>query len=101
MKVRVRRLIQLRRDRPALRRGGFHTLHAEGDTWAYLRASAEGRVLVALNKGEEEAELRLDLPAALAASGARDAVTEEVLGPAGAALSLSVPAGGYRIVLLD
>jgi cyclomaltodextrinase / maltogenic alpha-amylase / neopullulanase len=100
-KERVRRLIQLRQELPALRRGGFRTLHADEHSWAYLRAGVNGRVVVALNKGEDDAELRLDLPAALAASGARDAVTEEVLGPAGAALSLSVPAGGYRIVLLD
>jgi len=98
MKVRATRLVQLRRDRPALRRGGFHTLHASGDTWAYLRASAEGRVLVALNKGAEEATLALALPAALAGGSARDALSGEGVPLARGAVTLTVPANGYRIV---
>jgi cyclomaltodextrinase / maltogenic alpha-amylase / neopullulanase len=101
MRVRVTRLLHLRRDRPALRRGGFHTLHAEGDTWAYLRASAEGRVLVALNKGAEEATLTLTLPAALGEGQGRDALSGEAVPLARGEVVLSVPANGYRIVVLE
>ncbi len=98
LKDRVSSLVRLRRERPALRRGGFHTLHAEGDAWAYLRASADDRVLVALNKGSEPKTLTLGLPDPLAAVAATDALTGETVRVEGGAVKLAVPAGGYRVV---
>jgi hypothetical protein len=102
------------------RRGGFHTLHAEGDVWVYARASADGRTLVALNKGDEAETLTLDVPEAitpLAAAPsyecdtAHDALTGEAVALEWAGwrsdwrepsrLTLTVPAVGYRIVDLD
>ena len=98
-KDRVTDLVRLRRDHPALRRGGFHTLQAEGDVWAYLRDSAEGSVLVVLNKGEAAQRLTLDLPRAF---GEARFLTDEAL-PAldGRTLTLDVPALGYRMLALD
>jgi alpha-glucosidase len=94
----VAALVRLRRDRPALRRGGFHTLHAEGDVWAYLRAGTEGRTLVVLNKGDDAEAVALTLPAALTAHTAADALTGEAVSVDGREVSLTVPAVGYRVV---
>jgi len=98
---RVTALVRLRRDRSALRRGGFHTLHAEGDVWAYLRAGADGRTLIALNKGGESETVTPDLPAALAPSIATDALTGKDVPVRAGRIALTVPAVGYRIVDLD
>lgn len=101
LKRRVQRLIHLRREVPALRRGGFHTLHAAADTWAYLRADVDSRAVVALNKGSGEAVLVLELPAALADRRPRDAVTGERPRFEAGRLFLSVPPSGYRVIVLE
>ena len=120
LRERVSQLVRLRRDRSALRRGGFHTLHAEGDVWVYARAGADGRTLVALNKGDTPATLTLDVPEAitpLAAApsyecdAAHDALTGEAVAlewerwwsdwREPSRLTLTVPATGYRIVDFD
>ncbi|CUU42937.1 Oligo-1,6-glucosidase [Blastochloris viridis] len=61
-----RRLLALRRARPALSRGAYRLVAADGDLLAYLRLDGDERLLVALNLGPEPA--RLDLTA-LAAEG--------------------------------
>lgn len=94
----VAELVRLRRERPALRRGHFHTVAAEPDVWAYLRAAADDRVLVVLNKGAEPVERTLVLPAAFAPSEATDLLSGEAVAVEAGAVRLSVPAGGYRIV---
>jgi cyclomaltodextrinase / maltogenic alpha-amylase / neopullulanase len=101
-KERVARLISLRRDLPVLRRGGFHTVHASGDTWAFLRAGTDGRVLVALNKGIEDMDLALTLPDALAnGPSAVDAFEGSAVNWEGDQVRLRVPAGGYRVIILQ
>ena len=46
-------LAALRRGTPALQDGGFQVLAVEGDTIAYQREGAEGRVVVVAHRGEE------------------------------------------------
>jgi cyclomaltodextrinase / maltogenic alpha-amylase / neopullulanase len=101
LKHSVQRLVHLRRSLPALRRGGFHTLHAGTDTWAYIRSDPENRVVVALNKGATDQRLVLALPRALVPEGARDAISDAGVFLDGANLSLDVPAGGYRVIVLE
>jgi alpha-glucosidase len=55
-----RRLIALRRLRPALTRGGYRPLPGAGDSLAYLRESEGERVLVTLNFGANP--VTIDLP---------------------------------------
>ena len=52
-----RQAIRLRREQPALRRGGFRTLCAEGGLYGYRRADDESAVSVWLNNQEQEARL--------------------------------------------
>jgi glycosidase len=58
----VRRLAQLRREVPALRRGETVDLFEGEQAWAYARVSGEGSALVALNNATAPASL--DVPAA-------------------------------------
>jgi alpha-glucosidase len=69
-----RRLIALRRTRPALSRGTYRTVLAEGALLAYMREAAGERVLVALNFGAGEAKLLLAYPGTvlLCTDGVRD-----------------------------
>ena len=56
----VRRLLELRRQEPALHGGSYTSIDTSGDVIAYLRTAGERRFLVVLNLGEQSA--RLDGP---------------------------------------
>jgi sugar/nucleoside kinase (ribokinase family) len=58
--ARTRALIALRHACPALRRGGYRTVAAEGHAYAALRSDGAQEVVVAVNAGEAPALLRLD-----------------------------------------
>jgi alpha-glucosidase len=57
-----RRLLLLRRSRPALSVGEYEPVAATGDLLAYLRHSQGERLLVALNLGAEPYSLSMDSP---------------------------------------
>ena len=63
----IRRLTGLRRTHPALRRGGYQTLIAEGDLFGFARFDQTEQLIVVVNRSAEPASgatLRLDrLPA--------------------------------------
>ena len=99
LKNQVAALVKLRTEHAALRRGGFHTLRAEGDLWIYLRDDPSGAVLVALNKGATGETVTLDLP--LPGRTATDALDEGAVESMGERLTLDVPADGYRVITLD
>ena len=61
----VRASLALRRDEAALRRGSFRVAAASGGGLAFERALGEERVVVALNAGEAEVTLDVDLPGAV------------------------------------
>jgi alpha-glucosidase len=54
-----RRLLELRRTRPALTEGDIALLEAEGNVLAYARRSGDERLLIALNLGDTPQELAL------------------------------------------
>jgi alpha-glucosidase len=56
-----RRLLQLRRNHPALAVGDYQPMAAAGDLLLYRRAADDGRFLVALNLGAQP--ITIDLPA--------------------------------------
>jgi len=53
-----RRLIALRRGHPALQVGSYRPLAASGDVLAFVRETADERILVALNMGAEPAAVQ-------------------------------------------
>ncbi|CAN5412137.1 alpha-amylase family glycosyl hydrolase [soil metagenome] len=54
-----RRLIELRRDHPALSVGEFRLIESAGDVLAYERSCGEDRIVVALNLGASEQRVAL------------------------------------------
>lgn len=57
-----RRLIGLRREHPALRRGAWKPLCVQGDAFIYLRKEETRHLLIALNMGSEPCALLLQSP---------------------------------------
>jgi glycosidase len=58
----VRKIVNLRKDHPALRYGDYLTLKADDLNYVYLRSDMNERVLIALNKGEDKASYEIALP---------------------------------------
>ncbi len=77
---RVRRLLAIRREHPALRTGEFRTLLAEGRVYAFARWEGGDRLAVLLNAGGAPATVLLDRAALpFPAEGARDLLADSEL----------------------
>ncbi len=86
------KMVALRNERPALRRGSFTFLYAQGEVSAYLRQLGDESIVVALNTGRQTA--RVDIPTdSLLAEGA---ALEEVW----ARESIKIESGSLRQVEL-
>jgi len=61
-KQKVSRIVNLRKEHSALRYGDFFTLAANQNIYAYIRSDMNERVLVILNKSNEEEPFDVELP---------------------------------------
>jgi alpha-glucosidase len=78
-----RRLIELRRSRPALLKGGYRALHSQDELLVFVRESAADRLLIVLNLGPEPAAARFsdaDMSGAVLLSTHLDREGEDVTG---------------------
>lgn len=57
----IARFARLRREHRALRRGSYRELHVSPEQFAFMRSSADERLVVAVNSAKEPVELKLPL----------------------------------------
>lgn len=95
----IRRLAQVRRQSPALRRGAYQELHVSHEQFAFLRSAPEQQVVVAINASGAPADL------ALHAHGLHGKTLQDLLQPAdcfaideGRILIAGIPPHGMRIL---
>jgi glycosidase len=74
----VRRLIELRRTVPALRRGSYETVFAFNRVFAYARTDEAERVLVVLNAGPARFDMAIPTGVEASATKLTDALTGRV-----------------------
>jgi alpha-amylase len=98
-----RRLIQARRDNPALSQGGFRRLSSDGDLLVFERADAASgnAVVVAINRGAAEASVSVPAPTAWQGGKVRDAVTGGAATVAEDQLAVTVPARQARVYVRE
>lgn len=89
-----KRLIALRRAHPALARGEFRALVTDGDLLVFARedVAAKDVVIVAVNRGVQDAIATVPLPAGWKAGAVREALSGTRADVHERALSVSVPA---------
>lgn len=87
-----RTLGRLRHTHSALRTGDFHTLHAAGMTYAYLRSDAGGDFVVALNAGGVPGQATVDLARWGGAARATNLLTGATASWSGGSTTLALPA---------
>ena len=94
----IRRLAGLRKDHTALRHGDYRQLHVAAEQLAFVRQSAEERLLVAVNAADKPVELSLTLP--FAVSNAFDLLNDQPVTSQGSQLTLQIPARWGQVVRL-
>ncbi len=94
----VSKLIKLRREHSALRHGDFQVLHADQNTFVYLRSDLNERVLVALNKSEQPQEIAVNLPKFYELTIARDLLSGQKMKISENNLLLNIPRIGWQIL---
>ncbi|HEU4533450.1 MAG TPA: alpha-amylase family glycosyl hydrolase [Polyangiaceae bacterium] len=97
----VRRFVRLRRELPALRRGGYRTLFVAPEQLAFARESEGQAVVVALNASGRAARVRVPLPG-LAGGRLVDVLNEgEAFEARGGAVELDLHPCWARVLRLE
>jgi glycosidase len=97
----ISKLTQLRKNHSALRQGDFLSLIADSNSYAYIRSDMNERVLVVLNKSEENQNVKLKIPMIYKLTEAvdlSDGGTYEIINDK---LTLDLPAIGWQIFKLN
>ena len=96
----VRKIINTRKNHPALRYGDFLTLIADESIYAYIRSDMNERILIALNKNENPRKLKLEVPQFYNIKTAVNLVGNEELNIVNNKLEIELDGIGYKILLL-
>lgn len=98
---RTRAIAHLRQRHSALRYGDFLTLAADRSIYAYLRSDLRERLLVVLNKSENERRAEVTLPRSLSARRVVDVQTGEQWDLSGRKVSIPVDGIGWRMLRVE
>jgi glycosidase len=98
-----KRLIAIRRAHPALWRGDHEGMATDGDLLVFARhdPSSDDVVVVAVNRGAEEAAARLAVPEAWKGGVVRDVWKEEPVPLEDGEIAVEVPGRSARILVAD
>ncbi|VAX24121.1 Neopullulanase [hydrothermal vent metagenome] len=99
-KQEVSRIINLRKENTALRYGDFYTITADKDIYAYIRSDMNERVLVILNKNNEERSYKITLPEFYGAKTLTDLKTGEQLSYPNAQ-NLIIPSWDWKMFVIE
>lgn len=93
-----RKLTALRRAHAALRYGSRRALLREDDALAFVRAYLDDRVVVVLNRATSPKTFSLKVAPEIASANVRDLLSGEKIAVNDGAISVSVPARGFRFL---
>ncbi|HKI79549.1 MAG TPA: alpha-amylase family glycosyl hydrolase [Ignavibacteriaceae bacterium] len=99
--VAVSELIHLRKDHSALRYGDYFSLIADTNVFAYLRSDMNERILVLLNKNQDEQEANLDFPIYFGVTNLTDLLSGENFRIKDNKITIPVNGIGYRFFKLE
>lgn len=92
----VSRLIKLRRNHTALRYGDFKVLHADKNTFAFVRSDMHERILIVINNSPNPQRVDLTFPAVYNINFLEDLLTGDSIYPERDFASVTVKGFGYR-----
>ena len=97
----VREIVKVRKENSALRHGDFLTLDADTNIYAFIRSDMNERVLVVLNKNENNENVELNLPDVYKVKTAVDLISSEKLKVESGKLKVNVKGVGYMFLRLQ
>jgi cyclomaltodextrinase len=96
----VGKIVNLRKNHSALRHGDFYTIQADDNIYAYLRSDMNERILVVLNKGLTDKNIKLNLPEHFSLSKAVNLKTEAELSASNRNITAKVSPMDWEMYLL-
>jgi cyclomaltodextrinase / maltogenic alpha-amylase / neopullulanase len=97
----VSKIVNVRRNHSALRYGDFLTLQADENVFAFIRSDMRERILIVINKAEEQKKIELDLPKEYDISTAKDLVADGELKIVDEKLNLIIDGMSYKFYRLN
>jgi cyclomaltodextrinase len=97
----ISKLVHIRKDHSALRYGDFLTLQADKNIYAYIRSDMNERILIVLNKSENDQITSLKIPEFYNINRATDLITGESYSLNQNMFSQSIGGIGYKILKLE
>ncbi len=97
----VSRLINIRKEHSALRFGDFYTLLADSNCYAFIRSDFNERILIVLNKSNNEQNLQLSVPPVYRIKSAIDIQTGGITSTEKDKLSISIKPVSWRMFKLE
>ena len=95
------RIVKMRNQHSALRYGDFYTILADTMVYAYVRSDMNERLLVVLNKKEENQKVDLRLPAVFESKELIDLQSGERIAVEKNQTSIPVSAIGWRVLKIQ
>jgi cyclomaltodextrinase / maltogenic alpha-amylase / neopullulanase len=93
----VRKIINIRKNSSALRQGDFIPLKVEKDLYIYFRSDMKEKIVVALNKSDNNVDVEIVIPSFYGVTGATDLWDNKNYLLNSSKFNVSVPAMGFRI----
>ncbi|MCL4548805.1 MAG: alpha-glucosidase C-terminal domain-containing protein, partial [Bacteroidetes bacterium] len=97
----VREIVKVRKENSALRHGDFLTLDADTNIYAFIRSDMNERILVVLNKNENNENVELKLPDVYRVKSAVDLISSEKFKVESGKVKVNVKGVGYRFLRLQ
>ena len=100
-KTEISKLINLRKKHSALKQGDFYTLIANENCYAYIRSDMNERMLVVLNKSDNEQMIELNIPRIYDVKNAEDLSNGKLHKISDGKFSVTIPAIGWSMFVLN
>lgn len=97
----VSKLINIRKNHPALRYGDFLTLQADENIYAYIRSDMNERILTVVNKNSNKVDVVLTIPSVYKTKSAIDLLTSNKVPVVNNKVSLTLEGYKYFILKLE
>ncbi|MBI2427635.1 MAG: alpha-glucosidase C-terminal domain-containing protein [Ignavibacteriales bacterium] len=101
MLAETQRIVKMRNNHSALRYGDFYTLRADTIAYAYIRADMNERLLVVLNKNDDEQNFEFHLPVLLESKELIDIISGERIGVKDNMVPVTVSGVHWRVLKIE
>jgi len=96
----VQKIINIRKEHPALRYGDFYTLQADENIYSFIRSDFNERIVIVLNKNENSNSVKLQIPNSIIAASLKDIISGEEINLENGSANINVDGIGWRMFVV-